>query len=140
MQGFIDCKRVVGLPRRRDMVNSEKREQRILDAPLLTFEIQELITRLKNEETWKNTEKNSITLNMGAGLRMVIVALHEGASLEPHKANHPISVQVLEGELEFGTDAQTETLKKGQILMLHQSITHRVKAHTECAFLLTFGS
>lgn len=122
------------------MPNSEKRENRVLDAPLLTFEIQSLITKLKSEGAWKNSPKNSITLNMGTGLRMVIISLHEGASIEPHKADHPISVQVLEGELEFKTDAQTETLKKGHILMLHQSIVHSIKAHTECSFLLTFGA
>jgi len=122
------------------MAETTKREQRILDAPILTFEIQGLITRLKSENVWKNSEKNSITLNTGTGLRMVIIALHDGVCLEPHKVDHPISVQVLEGELEFRAGGQTETLKKGQIVMLHQSIEHSVKANTESVFLLTFGS
>lgn len=122
------------------MAGSVRREQRTLDAPLLTFEISSLIKKLKSEAAWKNSEKNSITLNMGNGLRIVIIALHQGTFIEQHKADHPISVQVLEGEMEFRTDAKTETLKQGQILILHEGIPHSLKAHTECSFLLTFGA
>lgn len=122
------------------MAETGKREQRIMDAPLLTYEIPELIARIKSEEAWKSTDRNSITLNMGPGLRMVVIALHEGTTIEPHKADHPISVQVLEGVLEFITGAGTAALKSGQLLTLHKGISHSVKAQTECAFLLTFGA
>lgn len=122
------------------MAETGKREQRIMDAPLLTYKIEELIAKIKKEEAWQNSDRNSITLNMGSGLRLVVIALHEGTKIDPHKADHPISVQVLEGELEFITDEETAFLKAGQLLTLHKSISHSVKARTECVFLLTFGA
>ncbi|HRK61470.1 MAG TPA: hypothetical protein PLY88_02835 [Candidatus Omnitrophota bacterium] len=122
------------------MTETGRREQRIMDAPILTYEIPKLIAKIKSEEAWKSTDRNSITLNMGLGLRMVVIALHSGALIKPHKADHAISVQALEGELEFITDMEIVALKAGQMLSLHKGILHSVRARTECAFLITFGA
>lgn len=122
------------------MSGDEMRNQRMMDAPCMTYDIPELVRRLKAEDTWKHSDRNSLTLNMGEGLRLVIVALHSGAEIKPHKAEHPISVQALEGEFEFAIDEKTEVLKAGQVLTLHKGITHRVKARSECAFLITLGA
>ena len=121
------------------MDEQEKRETRILDAPFLTYDLQDVLARLKQEEAWKRSDRNSITLNMGAGLRAVVVALHQGALIKQDKAEHPISVHVLEGEMEFLTEAGSAVLEKGELLTLRKGIPHSVEARKECAFLLTFG-
>ena len=54
-----------------------------------------------------------------------------------HTAAGMISVQVLEGRIEFTTDDQSVELDKGQMLALHESIPHRVLALEETIFLLT---
>lgn len=122
------------------MTQTVKRDQRNMDAPLLTYDLNEEIARLKQEEAWKHAGHNSITLNMGSGLRIVVVALRKDGNLQSHKTEHPISVQTLEGELDFATDSGSVALKAGQILTLHKGILHSVRARTECAFLLTFGA
>jgi quercetin dioxygenase-like cupin family protein len=71
--------------------------------------------------------------------RLVLVALHEGASLNPHTARGVISVQVLEGKIKFSTDKETVELEKGQLLVLHESISHSVEAKKESTFLLTLA-
>ena len=57
-----------------------------------------------------------------------------------HTAKGIISVQVLEGQIKFTTDAQTAALNKGQMLTLHEGIPHSVLAIEETVFLLTLST
>ena len=57
-----------------------------------------------------------------------------------HTADGIISVQVLEGLIQFNTDKQSVELGKGQMLALHERIPHSVKAIRETVFLLTLTS
>lgn len=56
-----------------------------------------------------------------------------------HKANGVISVQVLEGKIEFTAEQQNTNLEKDQIIALQENITHTVRAVTESFFLLTLA-
>ena len=71
------------------------------------------------------------------GLRIVLIALHEGAGMKKHTANGLISVQVLEGKLQFNAGHQSVELNNGQMLALHERIPHGVVAMKETIFLLT---
>lgn len=66
----------------------------------------------------------------------MLIGLHQHAKLKPHKANGVISIQVLEGKIEFSAGQQTN-LEMGQMIVLQENITHSVKAVTESFFLLT---
>ena len=70
-------------------------------------------------------------------MRLVLIALHKGAEMKKHTAAGTISVQVIEGEILFTTDEQTITLTSGQMLVLHEGISHSVLARKETVFLLT---
>ena len=48
-----------------------------------------------------------------------------------------MSVQVLEGRLQFNTDGKSVELNKGQMLALHERISHSILAQKESIFLLT---
>ena len=54
-----------------------------------------------------------------------------------HTADGLISVQVLEGQMQFNTDWRSVELSKGQMLALHEGIPHSVLALKETIFLLT---
>lgn len=56
-----------------------------------------------------------------------------------HKANGVISVQVLEGKIEFTAEQQNTNLEKDQMIALQENITHTVRAVTESFFLLTLA-
>jgi quercetin dioxygenase-like cupin family protein len=96
--------------------------------------------QLKNEEAWNNSDRNAITVYKTNGLRIVLVALHEGAVIAKHTAGGIISVQVLEGEIEFTTDEQSVMLKKEQMIALHKGLPHSVTALKESVFLLTLAA
>jgi quercetin dioxygenase-like cupin family protein len=115
------------------------REQHLLNAPLLTFDIQTVLSELKNEEAWKKGPRNARTLSMGRGLRPELVAVHQGESLPSHSAPCPITFQVVEGKVIFKTPEKSVTLQKGQLLVLQADIPHTIEALEESAFLLTLA-
>ena len=72
-------------------------------------------------------------------MRIVLLGLHQNAELKPHKASGVISVQVLQGKINFITDEQSVDLEQGQMIALQENITHAVKALKESFFLLTLA-
>ncbi len=114
--------------------------ERPLDAPLLTFEIPRLLAQLKAEPTWQRETHNAMTLTKSRGLRVVLVAMHSGATLPMHHTDGPLSVQVIDGEPQVTADSGAVTLHAGQLLTLQSGIRHGAQAATEAAFLLTLSA
>ncbi len=108
-----------------------------MDAPLVSMDIPEFIKQIKAEVTWQNSDRNAMTVYKTNGMRIVLIALHEDAVLKKHTAEGIISVQVLEGEINFSTDDQSVVIKQGQMIALHKGLPHSVKAVKETVFLLT---
>ena|SRR5262245_5032991 len=114
--------------------------ERPLDAPLLTFDLSTLVTQIKSEDTWAKGSRNGMTLLKGQGLRVVLVAMRAGTVIPSHRAEGPLSLQVVEGTLKFIAAPQEVTLGEGQVLTLQAGIPHRVEAIEESAFLLTLAT
>lgn len=112
---------------------------RVLNAPLVEINLYNLISKIKDETTWADSDRNSITIFKSETMRIVLIGLHENAELKPHKANGVISVQVVEGKINFVTEQKTSLIEKGQMIALQENITHSVLALTEAFFLLTLA-
>jgi quercetin dioxygenase-like cupin family protein len=110
---------------------------RTMDSQLVMIDLPVFMKQIKDEKTWKDGDRNAITVFKTDGLRIVLVALHKGTEMIEHSAAGIISVQVLEGHLTFSADGQSVELEKGQLLALHEGISHSVVAKTETMFLLT---
>ena len=113
--------------------------ERILNADLVQMDLNKLIQQIKEESSWADSDRNSITIFKCDTMRIVLLGLHENAELKTHKANGVISVQVLEGRLNFITAGETLSLGKGQMIALHENIPHSVIALAETFFLLTLS-
>ena len=118
----------------------QRTQGHLLDATLITINIPAFIKQLKQEAAWKESDRNTITVFKTNGMRIVLIALRKGAEMATHTAKGIISVQVLEGQIKFTTDAQTAALNKGQMLTLHEGIAHSVLAIDETVFLLTLST
>jgi quercetin dioxygenase-like cupin family protein len=103
------------------------------------MDLHKLIAQIKEETTWADSDHNSITIFKSNTMRIVLMGLHQNAELKPHKANGVISVQVLEGKLNFTTGQQTYEVEKGQMIALPENRTHSVVALKETFFLLTLA-
>ena len=113
---------------------------RQLDAPMLTFDLPSATERIKQEADWVSGKHNAITLMKSERMRIVLIAMHKGNEMKMHQAEGPISVHVIEGELQFTTEEKSVTLGKGQLLTLHENIQHGLVAKEETIFLLTMVS
>lgn len=111
--------------------------ERILNAPLVQMNLEEFIKQIKSETTWADSDRNSVTLFKSETMRIVLIGLHENAELKPHKANGVISVQVIEGKIEFTAEEHITHLEQRQMIALQENIIHSVKALTESFFILT---
>ena len=113
---------------------------RPLNAPLLVLDLPQAQAQIKQEPAWRNSDRNALTLLQADGMRLVLIALHEGAEMKTHTAPGIISVQVLEGHLGFQAEGQTTELKPGQLLTLLTGLPHSVVARQESVFLLTIAN
>ena len=110
---------------------------RSLDAALVAIDLPAFVKQIKEESTWNESDRNAITVFKTNGLRIVLIALHKGAEMARHTADGIISVQVLEGQMQFNTEWRSVELNKGQVLALHERIPHSLFALKETIFLLT---
>ena len=121
------------------LFRSRPEGDRMLDASLVTMDLNKLIEQVRTETTWKDSDRNSITIFKSSTMRIVLLGLHEGAALKTHTANGIISVQVLEGYLKFTANGQTIDRQKGEMLALQKQVPHSVLAIKETFFLLTLA-
>ncbi len=123
-----------------DATNQRPEGHRIVDAPLVTIDLKLFIEQIRDEEIWKSSDRNAITVFKTDVMSIVLIALHKNAELKKHTAAGLINVQVLEGQILFTTDEHAVELNKGQLVTLHANIPHAVLAKEESIFLLTITS
>ncbi|MDZ4809962.1 MAG: cupin domain-containing protein [Bacteroidota bacterium] len=111
--------------------------ERMLNARLVEIDLNKFIAELKQETTWADTDHNSITVFKSDTTTIVLIGMHKNAELKEHKAIGNITVQILDGEINFFAEQQTLSLVKGQMITLEANILHSVTALKESFFLLT---
>jgi quercetin dioxygenase-like cupin family protein len=70
-------------------------------------------------------------------LEIVRIVLHAGKSLREHSAPGEITVQCLEGEVEFRTPGAVHMLHAGDFLHLRRGEPHSLAARRDASLLLT---
>lgn len=104
----------------------------------LSFSLAEESRRVR-AELGDARERIARTLVKEGSLRVTLVALRADGSLEPHKTEGPISVQVLEGDVELTADGRTWPLQPGSLLALDAGVAHNVRSSHGALFLLTLA-
>lgn len=112
---------------------------RVLDAPMVAIDLMQFTDQIRDEKTWRTGDRNAITVFKTDGMRIVLIALHTGTEITKHKAEGVISVQVLEGKIQFVSDEGTAELSQGMMVTLHKGIGHSVMAVEKSVFLLTIA-
>lgn len=110
---------------------------RIIDAPLVNIDLVSFAKQIKEEKAWKESDRNAITVFKTDSMRIVLIALHKDAEMTKHTAAGIISLQVMEGKIQFTCNDQSVELCRGQMLALHKGLSHSVLAKEETIFLLT---
>jgi len=105
----------------------------------LTFDLQSELEKLRGRPVYDKGVPSGTTLVKEADLRIVLMALKMGASLQKHSASGPISIQGIHGVLHVHLQDQEFELTPGQLMSVESGIQHDVVAIEDAAFLLTIG-
>ena len=111
--------------------------ERLIDAPFVFVDLEKYIHQLKNEDAWEKNNRNGITVYKTDGITMVLTCLHRNAMIEKNTIDGWMTIQVLEGEIDFKVKEKTVTLKKHQLANLHPGVEHTILANKETTLLLT---
>lgn len=110
-----------------------------LNVPLTEMNLHESMEQLKNTISWVEKDRNSIILFKSETMQVVLIGLHENAELTPHKTRGVITVQVLEGKINFIAGTQSSILEKGHVIAVEENCMHSVIALKQSFFLLTIA-
>ncbi len=112
-----------------------------IDRPLsgtaLQFHLRTEIERVKDPAAATGHERHSRTLVKEGALRVTLISLRAGGHVAPHHADGPITVQVLEGDIELGVAGSDHRLLPGDLLVVDKGIEHEVRSQDGGTFLLT---
>ena len=111
-----------------------------LDPSLFTFDLPTLIENMKLSSAWAEGELNAMILFKRPEKQIVLTALHEGTKIDSFQANDSVTLQIIEGKLKFHTTKESVTLKRGQLLALHENIKYTLTSREETVFLLTIDT
>ncbi|HWG87455.1 MAG TPA: cupin domain-containing protein [Candidatus Acidoferrales bacterium] len=109
-----------------------------LERPILSFDLDAEIQRLRDENAWQGG-RNSKTLVKHPNFRVVLTVLKSNARLHEHKAAGRISVQAVAGHIQMHIEGKVFDLLPGHLLALEREIAHDVEALEDSAFLLTLA-
>lgn len=122
-----------------DSTNLRPEGERILDAPLVSIDLNDFCNQVKKEKPFRESDRNAMTVYKNSQMRIVLIALHEDTIIPRHKAEGVISVHVLDGKIKFSTDSEEMEMGPGRMVTLHKGIPHTVKGLKESVFLLTIA-
>ncbi len=73
-------------------------------------------------------------------IRVVLVTMLKGGELQEHSAPGPITVQVLQGAIDFTVGDESHVMQEGDLISLAPGVRHSVHGVEDGAFLLTIGT
>ena len=111
-----------------------------LDTTLLTFDLPNLIEKMRVKHIWKKGEPNSVILLKSPDKQIVLIALYKEIGIKSFQSNDSVTIQIIEGKLKFNTRKERVILEKGHLLTLNENIKYSLTTKEETVFLLTiFG-
>jgi quercetin dioxygenase-like cupin family protein len=110
----------------------------VTDQPILgVFDLNAEIARFPPGEGASG--RRAETLVKTDRLRLVLVTMRAGASLDEHTSPGPITIQALRGRFVVSARDREHALNEGGLIALDAGVPHAVRALADGAFLLTIA-
>jgi quercetin dioxygenase-like cupin family protein len=106
-------------------------------SPIAVFDVGAQLEAVRRQDQDQAGTDRAVLLLKTDSLRVMFRSLRAGTGLSTHKAPGPITVQVLDGHIEFTAGVQTTPVRKGEVLALESGVPHSVKALSNSAILIT---
>lgn len=112
---------------------------RPLDAAVIPIDIPKYINQIKHEDAYNKNGKNAITVFKSDKVTITLIALKAGENFHPGQSDETVvmSVHILSGDLLFESLGATTSLKESQIITLHQALSFKAVAVSDCVCVLT---
>ncbi|MDB5232519.1 MAG: hypothetical protein JWN76_3324 [Chitinophagaceae bacterium] len=110
---------------------------RTMDAGLVKIDIPDFIRKIKDEDAWMKNDRNAMTVFKTTDATIVIIALRKDAELKPHADRGIVTLQVIDGAVDFCSDGDKIELKPGGMAVAHKEITHWAIAKEDSVVLMT---
>jgi quercetin dioxygenase-like cupin family protein len=105
--------------------------------PIGAFTLAEEIERFQPGDD--RSGRRAETLIKTDRLRVVLITMRAGASLQEHTAPGPITIHALKGRFEVDGGGATADLPAGSLISFEANVRHAVHAKEDGAFLLTIS-
>jgi quercetin dioxygenase-like cupin family protein len=105
----------------------------------VAVDIKAEIARLRSERAWAENDRHGSSLVKGDGINVALMMLKKGAKMQEHHTRAPITVQVIEGKINFVAKGKSQVATAGTLIALDRAIEHSVEAVEESALVLTVG-
>ena len=110
---------------------------RPLSGDVLRFHLADERDRVKDPTLLERHGRNARTLLKEGPLRVTLVMVRAGGIIAAHRAGGPITVHVLDGDIEFRAAGQVHRLTAGDLLVVDSGLEHDVASEAGGTFLLT---
>lgn len=98
----------------------------------------EVVSILSNVQYKEDGPAVSILMETDVA-KEVRIAFKEGQLMREHTAPFPITIQIVEGEIDFGVNGQTYPMKRGDMISLTAQVPHDLKAKSTSIVRLTLS-
>src|SRR5271156_2109220 len=106
---------------------------------LIAVDVRAEIARLKSEPAWADNDRHGSSLVKGDGINVALMMLKKGARMQEHHTRAPITVQEIEGRINFVAKGNAQVATAGMLIALDRAIEHSVEALEQSALVLTVG-
>lgn len=112
---------------------------RFIDGDILKIDLPSYIDQLKSEESWKNRDRNAVTVFKSENVTITLVLLAPDAIVVPgnFEGTGIMTLQVLNGKIFFINGVNEIELTTGQLVTVHEHIPFKAVAVDETVCLLT---
>jgi len=95
---------------------------RFLDSPALVVNLPSWLDQLMREESWKDSDRNAVTVAKSDRITVTLIALHEGAMMGNKELERFFMAEVLAGNVQLELQGGEVRLEKGDLIVLHPEV------------------
>jgi quercetin dioxygenase-like cupin family protein len=118
---------------------TESRGSRPLIENLMVFSLPAEIDALREEDQYKNGDRNSATLAKELDFRVLLSVLRPGATLDEQDGDARASLQLLNGTATLTVGEQESELDELDVAVIDAGRPWAFRATSDCALLLTLA-